>query len=505
MNGSLSGKKRKRTVDGEAARVRKKSTGAVKADDEQAEIILLEESILESRKNYNNIVKLIDHARGITDDHHQSVLAAVALCRVFTRLIVGGNLTTSKDSADSELTIIRWLKERLSEFENLLLDWLNERDPSIQSTALTLRLRLMKERAKLKQSSNDADIVLSAIIKHLIDGPTGSAVLDEFVDKYAQVYDDIRFNTFSALADSFSDNVSDERLRNALSMMISIKPLAADREVFHLFIDASSASKKGTKLYSEKAQKKQAQRAWMAIFGQSLSKIQRKQILEAMSNQIAPWFLNIELLMDFLTDSFNMGGSTALTAISGIFHLIQTKNLDYPQFYTKLYSFLDKSILHSKYRSRFFRLLAIFLDSTHLPAALVASFIKRLSRLSLHAPPSGIVVVVPLIYNLLQSHRTCTLMVHRTTELTSKTEDDWGDPFDMNEPNPMETGALESSIWEIETLQSHYHPNVATIAKIISQPFTKQSYNLEDFLDHTYATVCIHIGLRESKLILVCR
>ena len=66
---------------------------------------------------------------------------------------------------------------------------------------------------------------------------------------------------------------------------------------------------------------------------------------------------------------------------------------------------------------------------------------------------------------------------------------EWGDPFKMNELDPTQTDAIESSLWEIVTLQSHYDPNVATIAKIISQPFTKPVYNLEDFLDRSYATV----------------
>jgi U3 small nucleolar RNA-associated protein 19 len=65
------------------------------------------------------------------------------------------------------------------------------------------------------------------------------------------------------------------------------------------------------------------------------------------------------------------------------------------------------------------------------------------------------------------------------------------DPFDMDETDPMVTGAIESSVWELEALQSHYHPNVATLAKIISEQFTKRSYNLEDFLDHSYTAVCI--------------
>ena len=207
-----------------------------------------------------------------------------------------------------------------------------------------------------------------------------------------------------------------------------------------------------------------------------------------MSHRIAPWFLKIELLLDFLTDSFNVGGSTSLLALSGLFYLIQHKNLDYPQFYQKLYSLLDPDILHSKHRSRFFRLLDTFLASTHLPAALVASFVKRIARLSLFAPPAGIVVVVPWIYNLLKSHPSCTFMIHRHGDICHK-DGNFGDLFREEELNPMETRALESSLWEIQMLQSHYHPNVATLAKIISEQFTKQAYKPEDFLDHSYGTV----------------
>jgi U3 small nucleolar RNA-associated protein 19 len=35
-------------------------------------------------------------------------------------------------------------------------------------------------------------------------------------------------------------------------------------------------------------------------------------------------------------------------------------------------------------------------------------------------------------------------------------------------------------------LQDHYHPNVSVICKVLGEQFTKQSYNQEDFLDHSY-------------------
>jgi len=290
-------------------------------------------------------------------------------------------------------------------------------------------------------------------------------------------------------SDLFSNAQSQPVVSNALSILGELEILPdQEGQLEDFYIGPPGKAK--NELCSLSAHKKQAHKMWMAILRQNLTKAQRKTILSLMPSQIAPWFLKVELLMDFLTDSFNIGGSISLMALAGLFYLIENKNLDYPQFYQKLYSLLDSDILHSKHRSRFFRLLDKFLASTHLPAALVASFIKRLSRLTLHAPPSGIVVVVPWIYNLLKNHPTCTFMIHKENEY-EKDEDKWGDPFRMEEPDHMETDALESSLWEIHTLQTHYHPNVASIAKIISEQFTKQAYNLEDFVDHSYATVSL--------------
>lgn len=287
-------------------------------------------------------------------------------------------------------------------------------------------------------------------------------------------------------------------MQNTLTILAVIEPIPEQREEFQDF-HIGPPKKAKHDLYLLTAHKKQAQKAWMALLCQELSNNQRKSILELMSHRIAPWFLKVELLMDFLTDSFDLGGSVSLLSLSGLFYLIQHKNLDYPQFYPKLYSLLDSNMLHSKHRSRLFRLLDTFLASTHLPAALVASFVKRFARLSLFASASGIVVVVPWIYNLLKSHPSCTFMIHRDGEV-DQYEATWGDPFRQEESDPMKTDALESSLWEIQMLQSHYHPNVATIAEIISEQFTKQAYNLEDFLDHSYGTVSALDWFRNSEI-----
>jgi U3 small nucleolar RNA-associated protein 19 len=269
-------------------------------------------------------------------------------------------------------------------------------------------------------------------------------------------------------------------------------PPEKDTDITTFFADPPQKASHPVQTVS--AHKKRAQQAWLTILSSPLlTKEQRKSVLGMMVHRIVPWFTKVERLMDFLTDWYNVGGSTSLLALSGLFYLMQEKNLDYPSFYSKLYSLLDEGLLHSRHRSRFFRLLETFMSSTHLPAALVASFVKRLARLALHAPPAGIVVVVPWIYNMFKLHPQCTFMIHREPQ-TPEQKSEWDehgfkDPFDMEATDPLETGAIDSSLWEIETLQSHYHPNVATLAKIISEQFTKQQYNLEDFLDHSYTSV----------------
>ncbi|KAL2418026.1 Nucleolar complex protein 4 [Exophiala dermatitidis] len=234
--------------------------------------------------------------------------------------------------------------------------------------------------------------------------------------------------------------------------------------------------------------------SYASLIAGPMSTAQRKQLLKQLQSPAAIATLRRpEILMDFFTDSLDMGDlGLAVPALQGLFHLITTRNLDYPAFYPRLYALLDKDLLHSKYRSRVLRHLDIFLaPQNHLPAATIASFIKRLSRLCLFAPPSAIVAIVPFIYNLLKTHPTTTFMIHRPPHppYTKFKHNLGNDPFDPAEPDPQVTNAIDSSLWELDTLRSHYHPTVASIARIIAEQFTKQQYNLEDFLDHGYASL----------------
>lgn len=52
------------------------------------------------------------------------------------------------------------------------------------------------------------------------------------------------------------------------------------------------------------------------------------------------------------------------------------------------------------------------MKSPLLPAYLAAAFAKKLSRLSLSVPPSGALVIIALIHNLLRRHPSINCLVH---------------------------------------------------------------------------------------------
>lgn len=63
------------------------------------------------------------------------------------------------------------------------------------------------------------------------------------------------------------------------------------------------------------------------------------------------------------------------------------------------------------------------------------------------------------------------------------------DPFDAAEIDPIKTKAAQSSLWELASLRTHYLASVSGLAKIFGEVMNKQSYAMEDFLDHSYGTV----------------
>jgi U3 small nucleolar RNA-associated protein 19 len=195
VNGSDGAAKRKRATSQQKPlkRVRSGST----EEDAQARILLLEDGILNSKKNYNNITVLL---RYLQDGKDESVVAAIALCRVFTRILAAGDLVKGQETTENEAVVRLWLRERYSEFKNALLQLLSRTDAG--STALTLCMRMLKSEGTHLQNGleyNFPKAFLRELVGVLLSPGTEVSIRREFSENYAEEYDDIRFFTFDAV------------------------------------------------------------------------------------------------------------------------------------------------------------------------------------------------------------------------------------------------------------------------------------------------------------------
>lgn len=134
-DGASGSKKRKKSAKEKELAIPSSKRRAVaedKSEDIMEKLQELEEQISESRKYYNNIATLISMLNVGESAEEPDLAVAVSLCRVFCRLIAGGNLTEVPRAAEPEKVIVAWLKERCHEYQKALSAILRQADPSAQ-------------------------------------------------------------------------------------------------------------------------------------------------------------------------------------------------------------------------------------------------------------------------------------------------------------------------------------------------------------------------------------
>ncbi|KAE8698519.1 Nucleolar complex protein 4, putative isoform 2 [Hibiscus syriacus] len=252
-------------------------------------------------------------------------------------------------------------------------------------------------------------------------------------------------------------------------------------------------------------------KAWISFLRLPIPIDVYKEVLGTLHQAVIPHLSNPIILCDFLTRSYDIGGVVSVMALSSLFILMTQHGLEYPNFYEKLYALLSPSIFMAKHRAKFFQLLDSCLKSPLLPAYLAAAFAKKLSRLSISVPPSGALVIIALIHNLLRRHPSINCLVHKedgdeSSEDRSKAEDiankanDSGpdkrpgiDHFNSEESNPLKSNAMRSSLWEIDSLRHHYCPPVSRFVLSLENDLTVRSktteMDIKDFSSGSYATI----------------
>ncbi|VDL73701.1 unnamed protein product [Nippostrongylus brasiliensis] len=176
---------------------------------------------------------------------------------------------------------------------------------------------------------------------------------------------------------------------------------------------------------------------------------------------------------DFFFKAFDRGDMFAILSLGAIFKLIVYHNFEYPNFYDHVYSLTKPSVLYLDQKEKFIALLDKFLSSTHIPNYVVAGFIKRLCRMLLLAPLDAQEPVLGLIRNLLTRHPNVATLIHRDVPETLDS-----DPFDDSATKLSDCGAINSSLWEIRSLQKHWHQSVAKRASFVD----KKLQQMESFV-----------------------
>ncbi|KAJ8286290.1 hypothetical protein GJAV_G00036770 [Gymnothorax javanicus] len=465
-----------------------------------------------SKKDINNKVDLIinnrKHANYVFDileylqvQKETDVVCAVNACnKLFCSLLKRGDLFVGQlpceedmHSADhsAEQKYRIFMRHRYNSCVDLLLEVIQHESFRVKESALVALMKFVMMEGKFPLTDVDWEEhyhfpreLLKAVVGQLLSEKEDMALLISRFQEFVEM-EDVRYYVMSSISDSVVRVMEKAKgavlpvyQGNAFLLISSVCMPAQEAELSNFLVE-QAAKQEDWKAAKLKEHKRAFERMWLCFLKYKLPSSMYKKVLVILHDSILPHMSKPSLMIDFLTAAYDVGGAISLLALNGLFVLIHQHNLEYPDFYKKLYSLLEPSVFHVKYRARFFHLANIFLSSTHLPVYLVAAFAKRLSRLSLTAPPAALLMILPFICNLIRRHPACRVLIHRP----SACDEPCDDPYLMQEEDPALSQAMMSSLWELQTLQKHYHPDVAKAAMAINQPLTEQEDDISELLE----------------------
>ncbi|CAF0729897.1 unnamed protein product [Brachionus calyciflorus] len=445
-----------------------------------------------------------------------------------------------------------WMHQRLNDLKQLLLDYLKNdttKSPkfaSVKIASLNGLFELVKNETIYKKvdENEEKHHIPQDLIESLVDAVLKTEMEDKLLKrmKYYMSFNDLRYFVLKYLTVEFykKNNITETILENILNLFSVTpglvkeekkKPIPKPSDDLDMDLDLNGIdgdSKKNDELKTESenseesddiklfALKKQnlvanskiiQQDAHRKLFNDcfvnflkhQLSPNLYKKLLIKLPEKLIPKMTNPLMLADFLTNSYNSGGLISVLALNSLFILISSYNLEYPNFYQKVYQLLDSAIFNTKYKDRFFQLLDMFLLSTHLSSVLVGAFIKKLSRMTLTCPPADLKFLIMFIYNLLIRHPNCKILIHNKSKVEVLE-----DPFDVNCMDYNKCNALKSSLWEIQSLKKHYCAYVSKEVEKLTSLSQTIEFPLDDAFENNSYESLIEIELDSNKATANC-
>lgn len=466
---------------------------------------------MKEKTDFKNLVKefkkdkvknsnvIIDILKQLESDNNSSVSGAVtALHRIFTQLLTDRDLVSESKVGDELQSAVEkyglWLHGKYNETLTKLLTLINHEGPAIRELALCCLIKFIQTEGCHPIMGGDTKLPtlrLHPVMEALLSDSVDHKVLIDRLQEYLE-YQDFLFSTLHVVSDIVSKRKGTtpnvcfmnnlfcllEHLSLPNPLMFSIIPPQ------FLCSDDKKKDKKTALAKFYATAQRNLDIIWMQVITYPLTVDLYRRSLVHIPEKVMPHLKQPILLCDFFMESYNQGGGISLLALQGVFLLVAKHNLEYPDFYVKLYALLEPTVFHAKYRPRFFMLCDQFLSSTHLPEYLVAAFVKRFARLSLVAPSSCLVLILKFIANILIRYPSLQRMINRsvTTDINS-------DPFIADESDPAKCQAMESSLWEVATLKQHALPNVAKACGFLDKNLPEMEYDISQFVENTYEDI----------------
>lgn len=456
------------------------------------------ERILKNRKHANDVFDVIEYLQ--SDKEKEIICSTNACSKIFCELfereeLYVGQLPTEDEIMQGDRSTEEkyhiFMRHRYNNCIELLLENIGHSVYQVKESSLCAVMNFVAAEGKhplqnlnWNEHYNFPRELILALVEHLLSEKENVSLLISRFQEFLEM-DDVRYYVMSSVRDNITRVMERNKgavipvYQNNVFTLLSTINIPSEASEMTNFLVKQKTKHEDWKAARLKAHKRAYEQMWLVFLKYKLPGSMYKKILVILHESIMPQMSDPTLMIDFLSAAYDIGGAISLLALNGLFLLIHQHNLDYPDFYKKLYNLLEPTIFHVKYKARFFHLANIFLSSTHLPVYLVAAFVKRLARLALTAPPTALLIVLPFICNLIRRHPSCRVIIHRP----SAAEEPCDDPYVMEEEDPAKCHALESSLWEIKTLQKHYHPDVAKAAMVINDPLSESEKDISELLE----------------------
>ena len=373
------------------------------------------------------------------DDVALRVAAYQALHRIFEHHIDAHTLSIHSSSSSSLSPLASqlqgWLHSLYVRYIDASLTFLVHPHPTLHLSALHSLLALTK--LQCTAAGTDAASLLSSglfastlIAVLLASSPPPSSLLDPFLSQYLLPHADLRLHALRIIKRTLSSSTSSSSpspplptlYPTSLTLLLSLSSPSSPLPISTYILPPPSPTPASLS--------KALSQAYLALLSiPPPTPPLFKLILSHLPSHILP-HVPPPLLADFLSDSFSLGGVSAVLSLSSLFTLITQHRLDYPHVYHRLYQLLTPGVTASRYRGELLRLVGVMLGSAYLSEGYVKAFVKRLARVALVGGVDSAVVLLGVVYNLVKKHKGMGRMVgtheevvdERQKQLTSLTD-----------------------------------------------------------------------------------